>query len=307
MNKISLLLKQLNQRPIVFFPIYRDITKSCTGGILLSQLMFWFSKKDKFWKTDQDIMDETRLTLNEFKLAKKRIKKLPFITVSRKGIPAKTWYEIDYVEIQKVLNKIDGNHLTVMGDSTNLYKESKITSNINNYPNSDECGKARSSKTPQHPRWKKFATKLEEAIQQVKKVNATSKKSQWAKQFELLHTRDGIPIPRIRSVLVWYCIELPNQDKYLPVAYSGAAFRQKFFKIEDAMDRMLVPPPAPPRDEASEGPTKVDTQPLLDHFRKMAKIDPDNYKDIENDLTENDLQVMAGTFNRTGEMKITRR
>jgi hypothetical protein len=55
-------LKILNQKPIAYYPIYRQITGSTTAGILLSQLMYWFSVKDKFYKTDADIIEETMLT-----------------------------------------------------------------------------------------------------------------------------------------------------------------------------------------------------------------------------------------------------
>lgn len=90
------ILKSLNQRPIAYYPIYRQITGSTTAGILLSQLMYWFSKQDTFHKTDADIMSETLLTENELRSAKNKIKNLEFVTVFVKGIPAKTYYQIDW-------------------------------------------------------------------------------------------------------------------------------------------------------------------------------------------------------------------
>ncbi|RXJ86933.1 hypothetical protein [Arcobacter sp. CECT 8985] len=98
------ILKQLNQKPIAYYPVYREITGSTTGGILLSQLMYWFSKKDKIFKTDKEIMEETFLTRKELENAKKLIKKLDFITVSREGLPAKTYYEIDWNEMLSSLH-----------------------------------------------------------------------------------------------------------------------------------------------------------------------------------------------------------
>ncbi|RYA23915.1 hypothetical protein CRU96_05770 [Malaciobacter halophilus] len=99
------ILKQLNQKPIAYYPIYREITGSTTGGILLSQLMYWFSKKDKIFKTDKEIIEETFLTRKELENAKKLIKKLDFITVSREGLPAKTYYEIDWNEMLSSLHQ----------------------------------------------------------------------------------------------------------------------------------------------------------------------------------------------------------
>jgi len=99
------ILKQLNQRPIAYYPIYRQLTGSTTAGILLSQLMFWFSKKDKIFKTDSEIMEETLLTENELRSAKTKIKKLDFISVTREGIPAKTYYKIDWEKYETSLVK----------------------------------------------------------------------------------------------------------------------------------------------------------------------------------------------------------
>jgi hypothetical protein len=89
-------LKLLNQRPIAYYAIYKDLTTSTTAGVLLSQLMYWFSKKDKFYKTDEDIREETRLTASELKTAKSKIKDISFITITREGVPAKTYYKINW-------------------------------------------------------------------------------------------------------------------------------------------------------------------------------------------------------------------
>jgi len=97
------LLKGLNQRPIAYYPIYRELTGSTTAALLLSQLMYWFSKKDKFNKTDADIMQETMLTEKELRNAKLKIKNLPFIKITREGIPAKTYYEISWETYQTCL------------------------------------------------------------------------------------------------------------------------------------------------------------------------------------------------------------
>ncbi len=98
------ILKLLNQRPIAYYPIYRQIAGSTTAGILLSQLMYWFSKKDKFYKTDMEIREETLLTEKELKTAKSKLKKLSFIEITREGIPAKTYYQINWIEFERVLN-----------------------------------------------------------------------------------------------------------------------------------------------------------------------------------------------------------
>jgi hypothetical protein len=99
MGNIStkILARAYRQRPIVYLPIYRQITGSTTAGIMLSQLMYWHDKMGgkEFWKTDEEIRNETGLTIKELKLAKKRIKSLSFISIERKGVPCRTFYTID--------------------------------------------------------------------------------------------------------------------------------------------------------------------------------------------------------------------
>lgn len=131
------LLQQLNQRPIAYYPVYREITGSTTAGILLSQLMYWFAKKDKIFKTDEEIRAEIHLTADEFKSAKKKIKELDFITVTREGVPAKTYYEINWEIYQTCmcdLLKLDGGNPTncdVEIPQTNIVKSLTETTTEN--------------------------------------------------------------------------------------------------------------------------------------------------------------------------------
>ena len=98
------ILRSLNQKPIAYYPIYRQITGSTTAGILLSQLMYWFSVKDKFYKTDEEIKKETLLTERELKTAKTKIKNIGFIVVTKEGLPAKTYYKIDWKKFEKIVS-----------------------------------------------------------------------------------------------------------------------------------------------------------------------------------------------------------
>ena len=119
MINYSEIIRQFNEKPIAYYPIYRKITGSTTAGILLSQLMYWFSKKDKFYKTDREIIEETLLTIDELKSAKKKIKKLSFIEVTIEGIPAKTWYRIDWDKFILELDSLCKSQQPVGGNPTN--------------------------------------------------------------------------------------------------------------------------------------------------------------------------------------------
>ena len=99
------ILKSLNQKPIAYYPIYRQVTGSTTSAILLSQLMYWFSIKNKFYKTDKEIRNETLLTERELKTAKQKIKKIEFIEVTREDVPAKTYYKINWDKYYQIMNE----------------------------------------------------------------------------------------------------------------------------------------------------------------------------------------------------------
>jgi hypothetical protein len=101
------ILIKLNQRPIAVYPIYIKLTGSVTSGLLLSQIMYWYSAVNgrAFYKSDAEIMEETMLTSNELRSAKLRLKSLSFINIYLKGVPAKTHYEIDADLLFSEINK----------------------------------------------------------------------------------------------------------------------------------------------------------------------------------------------------------
>lgn len=107
---IKKILRNLNERPIAFYPAYVKITNDLHAGLLLSQLMYWnsVSKGEEFYKTNAEIMDETALTEHTLKKAKSILKKLKIVSVSRKGIPAKTYYKVNEDLILVKLSDYDG-------------------------------------------------------------------------------------------------------------------------------------------------------------------------------------------------------
>ncbi|MCK9550429.1 hypothetical protein [Aquamicrobium sp.] len=115
---MSNLLKSLNEKPIGFYRVYKRLTGNTNAALLLSQLMYWFSHKDKFFKTDSDIMEETELTKKELETAKIKLKKLDFLAVTREGIPAKTYYMINWEKYEKTLRDfVVGNKFPQKGET----------------------------------------------------------------------------------------------------------------------------------------------------------------------------------------------
>lgn len=100
-------LQLLNERLICFYPCYARIAGSVNAGIVLSQLIYWFSISDKpkIYKTDKELLDETALSFKELRGAKEKLKKLSFLEISREGLPAKTFYKLNWVKLQNELKK----------------------------------------------------------------------------------------------------------------------------------------------------------------------------------------------------------
>ncbi|CAD7288250.1 hypothetical protein [Campylobacter suis] len=91
-------LRELNAKIIAFYPLYAKYTGSITAGLLLSQIIYCFSslKRNKIFKTDAELRNETMLSIDELKSAKRKLKECPFLTISVEGLPAKTFYEINW-------------------------------------------------------------------------------------------------------------------------------------------------------------------------------------------------------------------
>jgi len=99
------LFKNLNKRPIAYYPAYAEITGSVKSGILLSQIMYWHQamKEEPFYKKESEWLDELAMGRKEFKGAKATLEKLGLISVSVEGNKRQTFY---YPEVDKIIEKI---------------------------------------------------------------------------------------------------------------------------------------------------------------------------------------------------------
>jgi len=100
------------------------------------------------------------------------------------------------------------------------------------------------TKTKTKPRYifndkdSKLANHLAKTLNDIKNINCTSNVNEWSTHFHKLNKLDKIKYSRIAKILKWYCHKLKKNDiKYIPVVFSGAAFRAKFLRLELAMNR----------------------------------------------------------------------
>lgn len=116
MNVKNVML-QLHQKPIAYYPVYRDLTGSTTAAILLSQLLYWYSACGgrKFYKSDSEIMEETRLTEKELRGAKNALKASSFINITLEGLPRRTFYDFDLTDLFVQLGKTSAAQKAAQG------------------------------------------------------------------------------------------------------------------------------------------------------------------------------------------------
>jgi len=132
MKQVKDILKAFSERPIAYQPIYAKITGSITSGILLSQIVYWWHtmREDEFYKTDEEWCDELSMGLYELKSAKKRLQEMGIITLTRKGVPAKTYYELDEEILITLITSYGKNPQLDVGKTTNKSEEKPTTITI---------------------------------------------------------------------------------------------------------------------------------------------------------------------------------
>jgi hypothetical protein len=100
-------LDNILDRPIAFNPSFKKITGSTNAALLLSQAFYWSKRTaDKdgwFYKTREDWMDETGLTLEELDGARAKCKASGVMEEKLKGVPATVHYRVNKPKVYELL------------------------------------------------------------------------------------------------------------------------------------------------------------------------------------------------------------
>jgi len=84
--------------------------------------------------------------------------------------------------------------------------------------------------------YKPLATQLSDIIQTNKSITHTPGQIKaWAKELQKLESQNKITIPRMQNAMTWYSHNI--SELYVPVIESGKSFREKFIKLEAAIER----------------------------------------------------------------------
>ena len=82
--------------PIAYWPGLARLTGSAAGGVLLSQVCYWWNRVGRpFYKVDAELAAETGLSNRALRTARERLRGVPGVKIERRGWPARVFYEID--------------------------------------------------------------------------------------------------------------------------------------------------------------------------------------------------------------------
>ncbi|GIV22166.1 MAG: hypothetical protein KatS3mg023_3917 [Armatimonadota bacterium] len=120
-------LRRLHIHPVAYYPIYAQIMGGTAEGVILSQILYWAAKFDageEFYKSDEEILAETGCSEWELRKAKRKLKQLEFLSVEVKGLPARTFYRVDW---EKLLQVLGSETITPTNDQEEANRDSSGT------------------------------------------------------------------------------------------------------------------------------------------------------------------------------------
>lgn len=208
-----------------------------------------------FYLTHESQMKHTGMSEHEIRTAKKKLIDLKIVLTYKKGVPAKEYYRIDWEVLVDFITDSKPLQVSVGQDLENLeVKASKISRTIYKETRDKETRDIKLHSLERLKGYKELsmedrtkyfvphAKRLASIIKKEKnyKIDKTKIRS-WSNEIRKVHETDGVPAKRIREVLEWYGENIGGQ--FIPVVYSGAAFRNKFLALEEAIKRSKQPKP----------------------------------------------------------------
>jgi predicted ArsR family transcriptional regulator len=182
----------------------------------------------EFYLTHDQQSEQIGLSDHQIREAKRKLVAMGYVRTYLKGTPAKEWYILNFEAIGKglVLQKLKD----LSFKNLRTYKEIKYKDN--NIISKDK----KTAATLRNNEYKPLAERLSKIVCQRKNMRHTSRQIlSWCNDIRRLVEENNITIDRINLAVDWY--ELHIGEQYTPVIESGAALRDKFTKLESAMER----------------------------------------------------------------------
>ena len=198
----------------------------------------YFKKKESkfngwFFYTHENVIKEILVTEYAIRRAKAIFLKLKIINTKMKGVPAKEWIRIDFVQLIKIM------HSSALMDSPGLALMDSLGHLI--IPNNNKKNILKKDKRPPIIERNKVymiqARMLSKIIKKSKKIKHTiSQLRGWTNPIRQMVEQNKISVKRIDVALKWYAKNC--RKPYVPIIESGYALRMKFEKLEAAISRL---------------------------------------------------------------------
>jgi len=143
------------------------LTGDIHAAVVLGRLIFSYSYflekhgKDSFYKTNEELKNECMASSSQLRRIKTILNTLPFLTIKKKGIPAKNWYTFNADAYYKSLEKLVDDHSTSgaetdtsssVENNTTGSDENNTTITENTKENTSENTKEKVSSTSKQPK-----------------------------------------------------------------------------------------------------------------------------------------------------------
>ena len=243
-----------------------NIFKSNDAAILIGDLCdrdSYFSNRQSiknkkyngwFFSTSSEI--EKRTVCNSYTQRKwfGIFEELGLIEVKLKGIPPKKHFKLNEKTLQLLVDvnclkfkelNVENLKNQLFTDCTYIKKNKDKKNKVNkkkdkSFSVADKKinGNASIKNVTTSPYFK-LAKKLSNIIHTKKNiVHTTIQIKAWSEEFRKLHTVNKVDVIRQKAILKWYKKAIGGD--YIPVVESGKSFREKFTKLEDAMNRKEI-------------------------------------------------------------------
>lgn len=281
-TEISILLKQLSERPVAYQKIYTKVVGSICGGLLLSQIIYWWYivEEKEFYKKDEEFCKELGMTFGEFRTAKSKIKETQVINTQIKGVPAKTYYKVNTTKLIEAILVCTQTQTSMHSDAdpvTESTSESILRDgkDLMSEDETSDVSTSSSNKTFDKNSYPYLLSELLLHLIHGNKPNFYEAKlkpkegrerwlQRWSYDLDLMIRVDKLSPERIEKVITW----CQADDFWKKNILSTTKLRQQFQNLEIKMVTLGLPPTQ-----------KTDTNPdittmLIDGYRSTILQTP---------------------------------
>ena len=245
-----------NEEPIVFSKPLMDLflTRARPGDLIALYSFYYYTAK---WQgtnqpkaTDVYCQKGLKWGYAKFNTAKKELLKLGLIKLIRGRDKDQGFITGWYIKVQFIWKKETVANITkhknpcsnVVVKTQEPYFTSSCDRSINALSTNNK--NALSTITPAQKKYKLYrplARKLAVIIQSKKNIVLTGHQIKaWVKPIQALIEINQVSFSRVETALDWY--KKHSTDPYVPVIESGNSLKEKFIKLENAIERQKNPP-----------------------------------------------------------------